>query len=113
MLKTGQDRLVRAIHDSTESLFFPFPDARLEFTNRAGGEGADRQPIGAGGDADLAREIRPHRCHGGLGDLFVRTRMDYLSDQTHDIPRLAGLTAVNTNKRWIFPSHKNHLKRHL
>jgi hypothetical protein len=90
MLKTSQDRLVRASHDSPERLFFPFSDVRLKLTNRAGGEGADRQPIGASGGANLAREIGPQRCHGGLGDLFVRTRMDYFSDQTHDIPRLAG-----------------------
>ena len=111
MLKTSQDRLVRASHDSPERLFFPFSDARLKLTNRAGGEGADRQPIGASGGANLAREIGPQRCHGGLGDLFVRTRMDYFSDQTHDIPRLAGPNRIRTSVGYSLLKKVN-LRRH-
>ncbi len=41
MLKTSQDRLVRAIHCSPESLFFLFFAGPLEFTNHASGKGAD------------------------------------------------------------------------
>ncbi|HUZ92221.1 MAG TPA: hypothetical protein VMU78_10015 [Methylocella sp.] len=112
MLKTSQDRLVRVMHERLESLFFLFSDAALEVTNRASSEGADRQSICAGGGTDFAREISSHRCHGGLGDFFVRTRMDYFSDQTHDIPRLAGLNTLHTDERLIFPSPKVNLKRY-
>jgi hypothetical protein len=42
MLKANQDWLIRALHDSPESLFFLFPADLLEFANRAGREGADR-----------------------------------------------------------------------
>ena len=82
-------------------------ESRSEWRRRASSEGADRQSICAGGCTDFAREIGPHGCHGGLGDLFVRTRMDYFSDQTHDIPRLAGLKTLHTDERWIFPSWKS------
>jgi hypothetical protein len=41
MLKTCQDRLVRAVHGQPEGVFFLFPADLLEFTNRASREGAD------------------------------------------------------------------------
>jgi hypothetical protein len=41
MLKTCQDRLVRAVHGLPEGVFFVFPADLLEFTNGASREGAD------------------------------------------------------------------------
>src|SRR5262249_12264008 len=85
-LQARQYGLVRAIHSFPDCLAFGFAARFIEFPHRPSCKGADRQAARARAHADFAGKSGTHGNNGGLRYLFMRTSMNDLSDQAHEIP---------------------------